>query len=224
VYYSASSLWKHLVAGRFDYFIVIAGRRAMVLDQNITTLLSTVVGGLLAITGGFLATSFSQRMAGKAEKRKLTRERVEELYALANQVKEWVKVQLLRACDVEEIKLHRKTPGWFFDAVKTEPDCPIEKMEMLVYLYLPSLVKPFALYRTSVLAIQQLETDMRNHQYSKYALEAHCDVCLIRTPDVEDRIENKADIVIEFIVQALHSFERNQEQLRVAFQQVAAKS
>ncbi len=196
----------------------------MVLDQNITTLLSTVVGGLLAITGGFLATSFSQRMAGKAEKRKLTRERIEELYTLSNQVKEWVKVQLLRACDVEEIKLHRKTPGWFFDAVKTEPDCQIEKMEMLVYLYLPSLVKPFAPYRTSVLAIQQLETGMRNDQYSKYGLEAHCDVWLIRTPDIENRIENKTDIVIEFIVQVLNAFEKRQEQLHVSLQEIAAKS
>lgn len=196
----------------------------MALDQNITTLLSTVVGGLLAITGGFLATDFSQRMAEKAEKHKLTHERIEELYTLSNQVQEWVKVQILRACDVEGTKLHRKAPGWFFDVVKTEPNCPIEKMEMLICLYLPSLVKPFALYRTSVLTIQQLETDMRNHQYSKYMLEAHCDARLIRTPDIADQVENKTDVVIEFIVQILKSFEQNQEQLRVAFQQVAAKS
>lgn len=193
------------------------------IDQNITTLLSTVIGGLLAITGGFLATTFSQRMADKAEKHKLTRARIEELYTLSNQVKEWVKVQLLRACDVEEIKLHRKVPGWFFDAVKTELDCPIEKIEMLVCLYLPSLVKPFELYRASVLAIQQLETDMRNHQYSKYALEAHCDVCLIRTPEVEDRIKNKTDIVMEYIVQVLHTFEEHQEHLHATLQQIATK-
>src|SRR6266478_4573987 len=97
------------------------------LDQSITTILSTLLGGVLAITGGFLATSFSQRMAEKAEGRKLARERIEELYTLSTQMKKWVTVQILRACKVEEVTLHRKAPGWFFDVVSTEEDCPIDK-------------------------------------------------------------------------------------------------
>lgn len=196
----------------------------MVLDQNITTLLSTVLGGILAITGGFLATSFSQHMTEKAQKRQLTCQRIEELYGLSDQVKEWVKVQLLRACEVAEMELHRDVPGWFFDAVKTEPACPIERIEMLAYLYLPSLAKPFAEYRVSVLAIQRLEVAMRNSYYSKHELKAHCEKCLVRDPDVEERLKTETHVVIEFVVQVLDNFEKSQEQLRVALQQVAAKS
>ncbi|GHO49226.1 hypothetical protein [Ktedonospora formicarum] len=196
----------------------------MILDPNLMALISTVVGGLLAITGGFLATSFSQRITEKAEKRKQTRERVEELYILSTQIKEWAKVQLLRACEVGEFTLQLKAPGWFFDAVKTEPDCPIEKMEMLVYLYLPSLIRPFETYHTRVLAIQHLETEMRNSVYSKHALEAHCNAALVRTTDIEERLAKDTNAVVEFIVQVLDNFEQSQQELRVALQQIAEKS
>jgi|GEM_PF-2617729 len=196
----------------------------MALDQNITTLLSTVLGGILAITGGFLATSFSQRMTEKAQKRQVTHQRIEELYSLSDHIKEWAKVQSLRACEVAEITLDRKVPGWFFDAVSTEPECPIERMEMLTYLYLPSLAKPFAEYRASVLTIQHLEVAMRNNHYSKDELKAHCEASLVRTPDVEERLKTETTVVVEFIVQILDNFERSQEQLRVALRQVAAKS
>ncbi len=71
----------------------------MILDQNVTTILSTLLGGMLAIAGGFLATGFSQRAAEKTEKRKIAREKTEELYLLSNQVQEWINVQALRACE-----------------------------------------------------------------------------------------------------------------------------
>lgn len=196
----------------------------MALDQNMMTLISTVVGGLLAITGGFLAARFSQRIAEKAEKRKLTRERIEELYTLSSQAKEWMRVQLLRACEVEGITLHRRAPDWFFDVVNTEPDCPIEKMEMLISLYLPSLAKTFAAYRTNILIIQHLETEMRNSRHSKRSLEDYSKATLVRTPDIDYRLESETDVVVEFIVQALDNFEQSQEQLRSALQQIAVKS
>lgn len=194
------------------------------LDQNITTLLSTVVGGLLAITGGFLATSFSQRMAEQAEKRKVVREKLEELYTLSNNIQEWVKVQVLRACDIEEVTLHRKVPRWFFDAVRTEPDCPIERMEIIASLYLPSLVATFTAYRKSVLAVQHLESEMRNSMYKKSSLEAHCTTYLVKDPDIQERIENGNNIVVEFVVQLLTNFEESQESLLATLQHIAAKA
>jgi hypothetical protein len=196
----------------------------MVLDQNITTLLSTVVGGLLAITGGFLATIFSQRLAEKAERRKVTCERMEELYRLSSQVKEWVKVQVLRACEIEEVTLHRKVPRWFFDAVRTQPDCPIERMEIIASLYLPSIGTIFASYRRSVLAVQHLETEMRNSMYEKSSLEAHCIANLVKDPDIQERIDNGNNIVVEFAVQLLTDFEASQERLLATLSQLAAKS
>ena len=178
----------------------------MLLDQSITTILSTLLGGVLAITGGFLATSFSQRMAEKAEGRKLARERIEELYTFSTQMKKWVTVQILRACEVEEVTLHRKTPGWFFDVVNTEEECPIDKMEMLINLYLPSMKSTFAVYRQSVLAIQQLEAELRNNSYTKYSLEIYCKTTLVIPPERNEFIKTNSDIVVELIVALLSTF------------------
>src|SRR5581483_6798467 len=52
-----------------------------------TAIFTTLMGGMLAVMGGFLATYLSQYFAGKAEKRKLVREKIEELYILSIEIK-----------------------------------------------------------------------------------------------------------------------------------------
>ncbi|HEU5378434.1 MAG TPA: hypothetical protein VFV38_23675 [Ktedonobacteraceae bacterium] len=41
-------------------------------------------------------------------------------------------------------------------------------------------------------------------------------------PNQEERLKTETTVVVEFIVQILDNFERSQEQLRVALQQIAA--
>ena len=50
------------------------------LDQNITVLLSTLLGGVLTTIGGFIAVYYTQRTTKSIEERKHHREKVEELY------------------------------------------------------------------------------------------------------------------------------------------------
>jgi hypothetical protein len=52
-----------------------------------TAIFTTLMGGMLAVMGGFLATYLSQYLAGKTEKRKLVREKIEELYTLSIEIK-----------------------------------------------------------------------------------------------------------------------------------------
>lgn len=193
------------------------------LDQSVTAILSTLLGGVLAITGGFLATTFSQRMMEKAEKRKLVRERVEEAYILSYQIKEYVTVQLLRACKVAEVTLHHNVPGWFFDTVDMETACSIEKMKMIIDLYLPDSKKPFLPYQKSVLAVQQVEINLRNRYYTKYSLEKYCKEKLVVTPEMKKRIEDSGDVVVEFVILLLSEFEENQTKLQASLQTMVTR-
>jgi len=58
-------------------------------EQVATTLLGTILGGVLAIAGGFVASVFSQRLARDEEKRTVIREKSEKIYQLANELAEW---------------------------------------------------------------------------------------------------------------------------------------
>ncbi len=193
----------------------------MTLDQNVTTLLATALGGVLAIMGGFLATTISQRMAEKAEKRKLSREKIEELYLLAKQMEKWVKSKLLRACEVEDVTLHyNKAPAWMYNTVNTDESCPIEKMDMLISLYLPMLKKTFSSYYSSVFAIQRLDTELQNSHFSRCSLEEYCRANL-KMGIVEELQETPEDKVVLYLVELAGNFEKANDSLQEALEKLA---
>ncbi len=112
------------------------------LDQNVITLLATALGGALALIGGIIATYFTQMLNNRAERRRFVREKCEEVYILADQVKRWA--------DNEDLK-------WWYNYHKEfEPDnseiylygskrilepieCPIDRLIMIVALHIPEL-------------------------------------------------------------------------------------
>lgn len=59
------------------------------MDQNIITLLATALGGALTLIGGIVATYFTQMLNNRDERRRFVREKCEEAYILADQVKRW---------------------------------------------------------------------------------------------------------------------------------------
>ncbi len=58
------------------------------LDQNITTIIVTLLGGLLTVGGGFLASYYIQSTKNKAEKKKEQKTRIEQLYLMTNDIKQ----------------------------------------------------------------------------------------------------------------------------------------
>lgn len=91
------------------------------MNSSFIPLISVVIGGLLTIIGGFLGNYFTQSIIRKSETKKLIREKIEEIYNTAGEIKKWLLF-------VEE-----------HVAGATEPPCPIDKMVMLVSLYVPKL-------------------------------------------------------------------------------------
>src|SRR6266849_743672 len=103
------------------------------LGQSLLTLLATVLGGILATVGGIAANYYTQVFNNRAERQKFIREKCEEAYLLADQVKLWAKNENHRwwqkyyeefEPDSDELAMYRKE----FEPI----DCPINKLMMII--------------------------------------------------------------------------------------------
>lgn len=121
------------------------------LNQNVTPILPTLVGGVLAIVGGFLATYFSQKLASKTENRKMFASKIEEIYILSDQINESLLVQMYH--EYHDLKVNLKGNNSELlsplDTIqKIKRIC--ERTEMLIRLYAPSLIDDFETYKNFV--------------------------------------------------------------------------
>lgn len=98
------------------------------LYQIVTTLVSLVLGSVLTM----VVTYFTQAMNHKTEKRKVARDKLEELYVLSFQLKNWGE----DTCSRLGI-LYDSPPGTNYTSSPLE--CPIDRIEILTRLYAPSL-------------------------------------------------------------------------------------
>jgi hypothetical protein len=87
-------------------------------------LLPVIVGGLIAIGGGFASAVFLHRRHTKAEKRKLRAEKLEEFVTALYEHKHWLdKIRNIRVSGAPEI----------------EPPTPFAKVQAICSIYFPQL-------------------------------------------------------------------------------------
>jgi hypothetical protein len=109
-------------------------------------MITTFLGGMLAIAGGFLATYLMQFMALRAEKQKLIREKSEELYSLINEIEDKIHLSAI------EISYSSKTETRAVEAriatVKlfTEVASYVNKIEMIANLHIRDAIYDTGLY------------------------------------------------------------------------------
>jgi hypothetical protein len=123
-------------------------RGAIMLDQNLTTFLSVALGGVLAITGGFISNYYIQATARKSEKRRIVREKIDEIYTLSTQVKTSFYLRIWhRSYYTQEqyAKIHLISD----EAARELRDIG-ERMEMLTRLYVSSLTSDILEYRQKI--------------------------------------------------------------------------
>ncbi len=110
------------------------------LDQNITTLLATILGGILATTGGIIATFYAQVLNSRTDRKNFVREGCEEVYNLAHEVKQWIDNENSRWwCDycesIDDVSIEVQIER---SKLAKEPlNCPIDRLMMIVLLYIP---------------------------------------------------------------------------------------
>src|SRR5712692_6160706 len=103
------------------------------LDQNVINLLSVVLGGILAIAGGFISNYYIQAMARKSEKRRIVRDKIDEVYTLSTQVKTTFFLRIWHRSKYTQQE-YDKIYSFSDKAVRELRDIG-ERMEMLARLY-----------------------------------------------------------------------------------------
>lgn len=111
-----------------------------------TSIVATVMGGVLAVIGGFLATYLMQFRTQRSERQKLMREKAEELYSLINEIEDKIHLSAI------EISYSSKNNARAVDAriatVKlfTEVASYINKIEMIANLHIRDVVYDTHIY------------------------------------------------------------------------------
>src|SRR5712692_9952326 len=118
------------------------------LDQNVINLLSVVLGGILAIAGGFISNYYIQAMARKSEKRRIVRDKIDEVYTLSTQVKTTFFLRIWHRSKYTQQE-YDKIYSFSDKAVRELRDIG-ERMEMLARLYNPSLTSDILEYRQKI--------------------------------------------------------------------------
>ncbi len=102
------------------------------LDQSTSNILSTLLGGFLTISGGFIANVYFQSSSNKAEKRKEYIKTIEQLYEYTISLN--ALFANIRFC----IKEEKEYTEDFLKFAST-----INKISMLIRFYIPSLHQDF---------------------------------------------------------------------------------
>jgi hypothetical protein len=109
-------------------------------SQELTVLLSTALGGVLAIIGGFSASYFMLMIHRREENRKVILSKLEELYELSITIK-----------DLHLFQIHYQSAGVLYDLDYQDDKIPspkeiiselrqnYDKMKMTVSIYIPQL-------------------------------------------------------------------------------------
>jgi len=161
-------------------------------EQVATTVLGTVLGGLLAIVGGFLASMFSQRLARDEEKRTVVREKCEKVYKFTTEVKDWSAEQ--RAIVVARSSGKDAGTGTPFQLENRASD-----VVMLVRLYMPALVADAEALRASSEELSLLCDELDAGGSNARAEDATRAVALDRAvADVSKRLRSKLETLIQF--------------------------
>jgi hypothetical protein len=98
--------------------------------KDFLPLASTVIGGFLAVAGGFVANFVLRGITERNEKRSFLLQQLEQIFLLSNQLVDWVGAEygaLLQSIQKEEGKSDNKIQN------------PIAKLQMAVRLYHPKL-------------------------------------------------------------------------------------
>jgi hypothetical protein len=119
--------------------------------------ITSIISQLLIIVATALVTYFLTR---RGERKKKVRESIEELYRFLSQVDIWMKVTLRYLYkELDKMDYYRPViPGEYLEDFTKEPECPIDRLEMLIELDTPSLKKYLPEYKFIV-------SEMRSVRY-----------------------------------------------------------
>jgi hypothetical protein len=126
------------------------------LDQNVTTLLSTLLGGLLAITGGLIATFYASNKQLKQKKREDYRHSLEIVYRNLFFIEQTIKRFAINDVD--------------FSTEYNNLLTHISETALTINLYLPEIREIFSRYSKEMSGVVEIMFEYMNDSidYGKY--------------------------------------------------------
>ncbi len=146
------------------------------LDQNTTTLLAALLGGLLTIAGGFIANYYIQSSSDRIQKKKEIRNLLEQIYK---------STQIITA-DYSDLKHGVLTDDMKKKEKAAELFDNIDEIERRVNLYLPPLKESFTEYKEEILSYltgTEQELFERTEECQK---QKEAGIHLLKIPSIEE--------------------------------------
>lgn len=161
------------------------------MDQSTTTLLSTLLGGVLSTGGGFLATYLSQFAARKEDKRKSIKNMIEQIYKSIDKIEsEYEKVEVAQERYDDEFRyltpesnLEAFDPKLVLDQyigdihkIQSNIENQLSEVDFLITLYLSPLREVFRTYEDAVnMLLKKLVEEDENPAYKPEKESLHTD-------------------------------------------------
>jgi len=163
-------------------------RGEIVLDQNLTTFLSVALGGVLAIAGGFISNYYIQAIARKSEKRRVVREKIDEIYTLSTQVKTAFVLRIWHRSKYTQQEYNKRY--LISDKAVRELRDVGERMEMLARLYVPSLTNAILEYRQKIKAIDHRIDDELDPKGKRVEELGKDPICMNAVTSIHNEIDS----------------------------------
>jgi hypothetical protein len=126
----------------------------------------SIIVAIIAIVGTLIATGVGNFLGRRTERKNEIRKSLEELFTLLDQINIWVQVNLRYLYrEVQQIDYHRPNipPEYVEDYIKL-PDCPLERLEMLISFDAPSLMKYLPEYTFIVFELRKVRYIYETHK------------------------------------------------------------
>ena len=185
--------------------------------------LVNIIIALIAVTGTLTGTKLGNYYTLKSERRKKVRESIEEIFTLNTQIRIWVHVTLRYLYDeISKIDYYRDViPAEYLEKSGKEPDCPIERLKMLLNLDAPSILVNSIEYIYIVSQLREMKYIYDTHKSEKtldYYITgvAHHRIGVLFSEDI-----NSAS---EFLDYASKMFDKFQASLTIELSDLAQKN
>lgn len=173
-----------------------------------------IIVALLTIIGALVAAWVGNVLGRRTERRKKIRESLEEIYKLSNQVNVWVQVTLrFLYKEIDKTDYYRVViPGEYLEDYAKEPECPSERLEMLISFDAPSLKMYLPAYMFIVSELREVRYIYETHKskdtldyyfggitFSEYekmsgrqvnSTEEFLEYVTVKFPDLHDKLRN----------------------------------
>jgi len=191
----------------------------MTLDQGLVSIIINIV----SVAGALIAVWIGSRVGRSSDKRKRVRESLEEIYMLSNQVNIWLHVNLRYLYKElnKEDRYNVVIPPEYVEQYAKIPECPIDRLEMLVSFDAPLLKKYLPEYLFIVSEVREVR-HIYDINKSKDTLNYHfLGVVFSEYEKMSGKEVNSMD---EFLQYVSSKFPKLHEELRTALNNFAQKN